>query len=85
MDRGRTIKEVFESKAEGSRRMGRPRLRCVENTEKNVRDVKFQRERQKEAGREEGTSLGSRDCQRAVQLSKEVISQDAVGQRPIRK
>ena len=34
MDKGRTVKKVFESKPEGSRRRGRPRLRWLENVER---------------------------------------------------
>ena len=42
MDRGRTVKEIFESKAEGSRRSVRPRLRWVEDV-KDLREMKFKR------------------------------------------
>jgi len=34
MDQGRAVKKVFESKPEGSRRRGRPRLRWLENVER---------------------------------------------------
>ena len=40
MDQGRTVKEVFESKAEGSRRRVRPRLRWMEDVEKDLRETK---------------------------------------------
>jgi hypothetical protein len=56
MDQGRAVKKVFENKSEGSRIMGRPRLRWLKNVEKNVRNMKIKRWRQKEAGREEWTS-----------------------------
>ena len=35
MDQGRTYKKIFESKPEGSRRRGRPRLRWLEDVEKD--------------------------------------------------
>jgi hypothetical protein len=43
MDQGRAVKEVFERKTEGSRKMGRPRLRWLEDVEKNVREMKVKR------------------------------------------
>ena len=35
--------KVLESKLEGRRRMGRPRLRCLEDAEKNIRETKAKR------------------------------------------
>jgi hypothetical protein len=35
MDQGRTDKKIFESKLEGSRRKGRPRLRWLEDMQKD--------------------------------------------------
>ena len=35
-----TVKKIFESKPEGSRRRGRPRLRWLEEVVKDVREVK---------------------------------------------
>ena len=36
MDQGRTVKKIFESKPEGSRIRGRPRLRWLEVMEKDL-------------------------------------------------
>jgi hypothetical protein len=36
MDQGRTMKKIFESEPEGSRRRGRPRMRWLEDVEKDV-------------------------------------------------
>jgi hypothetical protein len=35
----RTIKKIFENKPEGSRRMGRPRLKWMEGVEENLREM----------------------------------------------
>ena len=43
MDQGRAFKKVFESQLEESRRMGRPRLRWLEDVEKELLDMKFMR------------------------------------------
>jgi hypothetical protein len=39
-DKRRTGKKIFESKLEGSRRMGRPRLRWLGDVEKDVWEMK---------------------------------------------
>jgi hypothetical protein len=39
MDQGRTVKKIFESKPEGSRRRGRPSLRWMEDVEKDLREM----------------------------------------------
>jgi hypothetical protein len=46
-DQGRTVKNAFESKPEGSGRRGRPRLRWLENVERDLweRKVKIWRQR----------------------------------------
>jgi hypothetical protein len=36
MDKGRTDEKIFESKPERSRRRGRPRLRWLEDVEKDL-------------------------------------------------
>jgi hypothetical protein len=41
MDQGRTAKTIFESEPEGSTRRGRPRLRWVEDVEKDLREMEF--------------------------------------------
>jgi len=43
MDQGRAVKKVFESQPEESRRMGRPRLRWLEDVEKDLREMKVKR------------------------------------------
>ena len=35
MDQGRAVKKILESKPEGSRKRGRPRLRRLEDAEKD--------------------------------------------------
>jgi hypothetical protein len=45
MDQGRTDK-IFESKTAGSIRRGRPRLRWLEDVEKDLWEKKAQRRRQ---------------------------------------
>ena len=57
MDQGRTVKEVFESKAEGSRRRVRPRMRWMEDVEKDLRGMKVERRRQKAGDKEEWVSV----------------------------
>ena len=39
MDQGRTATGALESKPEGSRRMGRPRVRWLEDVEKDLGDM----------------------------------------------
>ena len=56
MDQGRTVHEIFESKPEGSRR-GRPRLRWMEDVEKDLRETKVKRWRQKAVDRKEWASI----------------------------
>lgn len=51
MDHGRVVKKISESKLEGSKRMGRPRLRWLEGAEKNLWDMKFKGWRQKAVDR----------------------------------
>jgi hypothetical protein len=43
MDQGRKVKKIVESKLEGNRRRGRPRLRWLEDAEKNLRQMKIKR------------------------------------------
>jgi len=40
MDQGRTVQGIYESKPEGSRITGKPRLRWLEYMEKNLREMK---------------------------------------------
>jgi hypothetical protein len=53
MDQGRIAEKVFESKPEGSRRSGRPRLRRLKDVEKYLLETKVKRLRQKAEDREE--------------------------------
>ena len=57
MDQGRTVKKIFESKLEVSRRRGRPRLRWLEDVQKELHDTKFKRWQQKAVKREEWASV----------------------------
>jgi len=43
MDQGKTVKKIFQSKLEGSRKTGRPRLRWLEEVEKDLREMKVKR------------------------------------------
>ena len=56
-DQGRTVKKIFESKPEGSRRRGRPGLRWLEDAEKVLREMKDKRRRQKAVDRGERASV----------------------------
>jgi hypothetical protein len=42
-DLGRTVKKTLESEPEGSRRKGKPRLRWLEEIEKDLREIKVKR------------------------------------------
>ena len=52
---GRTVKKIFKSKLEGSRRKGRPRVRWLEVVQKDLQEMKVKRWRQKAVDREEWT------------------------------
>jgi hypothetical protein len=43
---GRIVIKILESKPEGSRRKERPRLRWLEDIEKDLREMKFKRWRE---------------------------------------
>ena len=43
MDQGRILKKIIESKLEGSRRRGRPRLRWLEDVEKDLQQIRVKR------------------------------------------
>jgi len=57
MDQGSTVKKIFESKSEGIRRRGRPRLRWLENALKGLRETQIRRRRRKAVDREEWASV----------------------------
>jgi len=57
MDQGRTAKKMFESKLDGRRIWGRPRLRWLEEVEKDLREMKVKSWRQKAFDREEWGSV----------------------------
>jgi len=50
---------MCESKPEGRRRTGRPRLRWLEDVERDLCELKHKRWRQKAVDRGEGASKGS--------------------------
>jgi hypothetical protein len=53
MAQGTRVKKIFESKLEESRSRGRPRLRWLEDAEKNMLEMKVKRWRQKAVERED--------------------------------
>ena len=55
MDQGKSVKKIFGSKPEGSRRRGRPRMRWLEDVEKDLGE-KVKRRQQKAVDRENGRS-----------------------------
>jgi len=57
MDQGRAFNKIFESKPEVSRRGGRPRLKWLEDVEKDLWEMKVKRWRQKAVDREERASI----------------------------
>lgn len=57
MGQGRTIKKVLESKWEGCRRRRRPKLRWMEDLEKDLQEMKVKRLRQKTFDMEEWASI----------------------------
>jgi hypothetical protein len=58
VDHGRVVKKIFESKPEGRRRrMGRSRVRWLEDVEKDLRDVNIKRLGQTAVNREEWVPL----------------------------
>jgi len=63
MDFGRVLEKIFESEREARRRMGRSRLRWLEDVEMDLRQTKVKRRRQKVVDREVWASVnkGSED------------------------
>jgi hypothetical protein len=53
MDHGRVVTKIFESKPEGRGRIGRSRLRWLNDVEKDLRQMKVKRWRQNAVDREE--------------------------------
>jgi hypothetical protein len=53
IDQRRRVKKVFQSKPDGRRRRGIPRLRWLEDVENDLREIKVNRWRQKAVDREE--------------------------------
>jgi hypothetical protein len=58
------VKKMCESKPEGRRRTGRPRVRWLEDVERDLRELRLKRWRQKAVDRGEGASTSS---QKAVE------------------
>jgi hypothetical protein len=56
MDQKRVVKKIFESKPDG-RKMGRPRVRCLQDVEKDLCEIKVKRWQQKAVDKEEWTSV----------------------------
>jgi hypothetical protein len=56
MDQGTRIKNIFQSKPNGSR-MGRPKLRWLKDEEQDLRQMKIKIWHQKVIGREETASI----------------------------
>ena len=56
INQGRTVKKIFESKLEGSRR-GTPRLRWLEDVVKDLREMKLKVWRQRAVDRGEWASV----------------------------
>jgi hypothetical protein len=46
------VKKIFESKQEGTRRRGRPRMRWLEDVWKDIREMKVKRWQQRALNRE---------------------------------
>jgi hypothetical protein len=57
MDHGRVVKRIYDSKQEGRRRMGRPRLRWLEDVQKDLQEMKAKSWWQKAMDKEEGVSV----------------------------
>jgi hypothetical protein len=53
MDKRRVVKKIFDSKPEGRRKVGRPRLRWLDGVEDDLRVMKIKRWRKKAQNREE--------------------------------
>jgi hypothetical protein len=52
MDQRREVKKIFDSKPEGRRKVGRPRLRWLDDVENDLRVMKIKRWRKKAQNRE---------------------------------
>jgi hypothetical protein len=57
MGHGRIVKKTFEGKPERRRRIGRPRLRWLEDVEKDLREMKVKRWQQKARNRAQWASV----------------------------
>jgi hypothetical protein len=53
MDQRRVVKKIFDNKSEGRRKVGRPRLRWLDDVENDLRVMKIKRWRKKAQNREE--------------------------------
>jgi hypothetical protein len=57
MDQRRVVKKIYDSKPEGRRKVGRPKLRWLDDVENNLRVMKIKRWRKKAQNREEWASV----------------------------
>jgi hypothetical protein len=57
MNETRVVKKIFEEKLEGRRGRGRPRLRCINDVEEDLRILGVKRWRRKALDREEWTFI----------------------------
>jgi hypothetical protein len=57
MDQRRVVKKIFESKPDGRRKVGRPKLRRLDDVENDFRVMKVKRWRRKAQNREEWASV----------------------------
>jgi hypothetical protein len=57
IDQRRVVKKIFDSKPEGRRKVGRPRLRWLDDVENDLRVMKVKRWRIKAQNREEWASV----------------------------
>ena len=57
MNRGMVDKKIYESKPEGRRRIGRPRLRWLKDVEKDLQEMKFKQWRQMVVDKQEWAFL----------------------------
>jgi hypothetical protein len=60
IDQRRVVKKIFDSKPEGRRKVGRPRLRWLDDVENDLRVMKITRWRKNAQNREEWASVSKK-------------------------